>query len=168
VTQTTSALIRQFRKLNLKLLCCQIMFTNIDAFGWQLLISIYLILCSIVASKICFGSDRKRSKEIFVFLFLFLLVGIQYFYLLDVATFIPATRFYTYDVSLCLLLFISLIFEQENLKRNDCLESNKGGKRVKDGNETYDINPCFCNSAVAKCYSKSTGTFRWFSMCFIS
>eukprot|EP01040_Poterioochromonas_malhamensis_P001647 gene1647-1743_t len=102
------------------------MFENIESFGRQLLIAIYLIICTIIAAKISFA------------------IGIQYYYLIDVVTFVPATRFYTYD---------------SGLRRLECLHSTRGGKRPKKGNETYDFNPCFCDRTVADCYDKLTGAF---------
>jgi hypothetical protein len=74
------------------------MFSNIEAFGRQLLTSIYLIVCAIVAAQICFGYDKRKSREVFIVLSLFLILGIQYFYLIEVVSFVPATRFYVYDV----------------------------------------------------------------------
>lgn len=75
------------------------MFENLESFGRQLLIAIYLIICTIIAAKISFGNETRRIKEFSVIGILVLAIGIQYYYLIDVVTFVPATRFYTYDVS---------------------------------------------------------------------
>lgn len=76
------------------------MFDTITGFGDQLFTSIFLIVALIITSHIFFGFDTKKSKEAFIILFLLLLVAVQYYHLLKVSTFIPASRFFTYDVRL--------------------------------------------------------------------
>lgn len=75
------------------------MFQSIDGFGRVFLMAIYLVICAVVTSQIIYGTNQRKAKEIFIILFLILIVGIQYFYLIEVANFVPATRFYTWDVS---------------------------------------------------------------------
>ena len=82
------------------------MFDGIEGFGRQLFLSIYLIVCTIIAANLCFGYDFKRRKEVAIVGMLCLVIGIQYYYLLDVVTFVPATRYYVYNVRKCVLLVV--------------------------------------------------------------
>lgn len=74
------------------------MFVGIESFGRHLLLSIFILACTVMAARVSFGWKSKSSKDAAIVGVLCFLVGLQYYYLLDVVTFIPASRFYTYNV----------------------------------------------------------------------
>lgn len=74
------------------------MFENIEGFGRQLFVSLFLIACACISAHTAFGWKTNRTREVGVLLFLLLLIGIQYYYLVEVASFIPASKFFIYDV----------------------------------------------------------------------
>lgn len=86
------------------------MFNNIDAFGRQLFLSLFLIVCCIVAAHLCFGYDTRRAKEAFVIMILLLMIGVQYYFLVDTVSYVPATRFFVYNV-FNLFIFMSGEFD---------------------------------------------------------
>ena len=61
-----------------------------------------------------------------------LMVCTQCYYLILSSTYIPYFP-YTYN---------------GELKRYDCIDSGKGGKRPGNARETYDINPCYCHASA--------------------
>ena len=112
-------------------------------FADQAFSCIVLVLAAGLASHIAFGFGTKRAREMFVALILLLIVGTQLFHLINAATYIPATRFYTWN---------------SRLHREDCIRSSKGGKRPGKSTQTEDLNPCFCNAATGNiCTIVSTG-----------
>lgn len=79
----------------------------------------------------------------FVALILLLIVGTQMYHLIYAATYIPASRFYTWN---------------SRLHRSDCILSGKGGKRMGKSASSEDTNPCFCNAEVGSvCTIIATG-----------
>ena len=116
--------------------------------GWgeNIFSALCLLVSAGVTSHLAFGFGTRRAKELFAALVLALIVGAQYFHLVYAATYIPATRFYTWNPL---------------LHRTDCIESGKGGKRRGNDTTYENLNPCFCNgttpSYLAQCYSVTTG-----------
>lgn len=118
------------------------MFDDIFGFGRQFFTALVLILSAGVSVHICYGYGSRKARECFIFLLLLMAVSIQYFYVIQVSTYLPAGRFYTYDSSLI---------------RSQCIESGKGGKRPGDATLAFDLNPCFCLPEIANCTVLDTG-----------
>jgi hypothetical protein len=118
------------------------MFEGIESFGRHLLLCLFVLACTILAARLAFGWKARATREAALFGILCLLVGLQYYYLLDVVTFVPASRFFIYN---------------SKLMRSDCKNSGKGGKRIQGSTQSYDLNPCYCNSHVADCINRATG-----------
>jgi hypothetical protein len=87
------------------------MFQDIESFARHLFVALFLIACTILAVRISFGFKNNNAREAGIVGFLILLIGVQYYYLLSVATYLPSNQFYVYDNS---------------LTRLDCLQSSKG------------------------------------------
>lgn len=77
------------------------MFDNILGFGDQLFTVIVLVITAGISSHICFGFGTRKAKETFVGLILVLMVGTQFYHLINAATHIPANSPYTFNVRLC-------------------------------------------------------------------
>ena len=109
--------------------------------GWEEQIFTVLVLLTSagITSHIAHGFGTRKAKELFASLVLAIIVGGQLYHLIQAVTYIPATRFYTWN---------------DLLHRQDCIESGKGGKRAGNGTQYEDMNPCFCvNTALTECYS---------------
>ena len=91
-----------------------------------------------VSTHIVHGLGTKRARELFAMLVLCIIIGVQMFHLVHAVTYIPATRFFVW---------------KEILHRSDCIDSSKGGKRSGNNTQYEDTNPCFCQGALATCYS---------------
>jgi hypothetical protein len=118
-------------------------FNTILGFADQAFSCIVLLLAAGLASHIAYGFGTKKAREMFIALVLLLLVGTQLFHLINAATYIPASRFYTWNT---------------RLHRTDCIESGKGGKRMGKTSLTEDKNPCFCNAETGNvCTIIATG-----------
>lgn len=75
------------------------MFDGIEAFGRQLLSSIFILACTLLGARLAFGWKSELTRQAAVVGVLCLMVGLQYYFLLDVVTYVPSSRFFTYDVS---------------------------------------------------------------------
>jgi hypothetical protein len=75
------------------------MFDTIKGFGDQLFAVIVLAICAGITSHFCFGFGSKKAKETFVALILVLMVGTQFYHLIQAATYVPASKFYVFNVS---------------------------------------------------------------------
>ena len=74
------------------------MFNSILGFGDQLFTVIVLVVSAGISAHMCFGFGTKRAKEALVGLILVLMVGTQLYHLIDAATYVPASKFYVYNV----------------------------------------------------------------------
>lgn len=118
------------------------MFDDILGFGRQCFTVLVLLISAGISAHICYGYGTKRTKEAFISLILILIVGVQMYHLINAATYIPATRFYTFN---------------DELHRTDCIESGKGGKRPDLSTLVIDRHPCFCQSSILDCIDSSSG-----------
>jgi mannose/fructose/N-acetylgalactosamine-specific phosphotransferase system component IID len=75
------------------------MFDTIKGFGDQLFAVIVLVICAGITAHFCFGFGTKKAKETFVALILVLIVGTQFYHLIQAATYVPASKFYVFNVS---------------------------------------------------------------------
>jgi hypothetical protein len=75
------------------------MFNNIQGFGDQLFTVIVLLVSAGISSHICYGYGTRKAKEAFVGLILVLMVGTQFYHLINAVTFVPASKFQVYNVS---------------------------------------------------------------------
>lgn len=76
------------------------MFENSLEFGERLFAALVIVLCAGVSVHICVGFGSKKAKDTFIALILLTLVGVQMYHLIFAATFVPASRFYTFNVRL--------------------------------------------------------------------
>jgi hypothetical protein len=76
------------------------MFDTIKGFGDQLFAVIVLVVSAGISSHFCFGYGSKKAKEVFIALILVLIVGTQFYHLIQAATYVPASKFYVFDVSI--------------------------------------------------------------------
>lgn len=76
----------------------EIMFNSIQGFGDQLFSVIVLVIAAGISSHFCFGYGTKKAKETFIALILVLIVGTQLFHLINAATYVPASKFFVFDV----------------------------------------------------------------------
>lgn len=108
--------------------------------GWgeQGFTFLVLVLSAGVSTHIVHGLGTKRARELFAMLVLCIIIGVQMFHLVHAVTYIPATRFFVW---------------KEILHRSDCIDSSKAGKRSGNNTQYEDTNPCFCQGALATCYS---------------
>jgi len=108
--------------------------------GWgeQVFTLLVLLVSAGVAAHITHGYGTKKSRELFASLVLGIIVGGQLYHLVHAATYIPATRYYTWNPL---------------LHRDDCIDSGKSGKRVGNDTNTDDLNPCYCMGTLAECYT---------------
>jgi hypothetical protein len=74
-------------------------FDNILGFGDQAFTTIVLVLTAGISAHICYGYGTKKAKELFIGLILLLMVSVQLYHLVMAAVYMPATRFYVYNVS---------------------------------------------------------------------
>lgn len=74
------------------------MFDGIEAFGRQLLSAIFILACTLLGARLAFGWKSELTRHAAIVGVLCLMVGLQYYFLLDVVTYVPSTRFFTYDV----------------------------------------------------------------------
>lgn len=90
-----------------------IMFNSIQGFGDQLFSVIVLVIAAGISSHFCFGYGTKKAKETFIALILVLIVGTQLFHLINAATYVPASKFFVFDVrttvNLLRFIFIPII-----------------------------------------------------------
>ena len=91
-----------------------------------------LTLSLAVAVHIAHGMGTIKAKEAFVGGFLLLMVCAQCYYLIESSTYIPYFP-YTYN---------------GDLRRYDCVDSGKGGKRPGASKHIYDQNPCYCHASA--------------------
>jgi hypothetical protein len=82
------------------------MFDNIVEFGTQLFTAIVLLLSAGISAHMCYGFGSRKGREAFIGLILLLMVGTQFYHLIDAALYVPATRFYVYNVSMLILLLL--------------------------------------------------------------
>ncbi len=82
---------------------------NLLGLGDRLFSGIVLLLTAGICAHICYGYGTKKAKELFLGLILITMAGIQLYHLVNAAIYMPATRFYTYNVSggAVLVLFLS-------------------------------------------------------------
>jgi hypothetical protein len=73
------------------------MFSSIEGFGDQAFVSLVILALVVAAANV--GTGRFKTIELAVFMTASLLVGIQYFYVVKVATYIPASKHWVFDVS---------------------------------------------------------------------
>lgn len=78
-------------------------FTDIQGFGDQLFTVIVLVVCAGITSHMCFGFGTRKAKETFVALILVLIVGTQFFHLINAVTYIPVNKNYMFDVRIIVL-----------------------------------------------------------------
>ena len=116
------------------------MFENGLVASTEALMACVLTLSLAVAVHIAHGMGTKKAKESFVGGFLLLMVCTQCYYLILSSTYIPYFP-YTYN---------------GDLRRYDCVDSGKGGKRPGNARETYDINPCYCHTSAVCTLSNGT------------
>jgi hypothetical protein len=74
-------------------------FDDILSFGNHLFITLVLVLSAGISSSICHGTGTQKGRETFIVLILLLMAGVQMFHLINAVVYVPATRFYTYNVS---------------------------------------------------------------------
>lgn len=74
------------------------MFSSIFGFGYNIFITLVLLLTAGITAHLCYGYGTYKAKETYIMLILLLMIGTQMYYLINAATYIPATRFYTYNV----------------------------------------------------------------------
>ena len=108
------------------------------AWGEQIFTLIVLLVSAGVCSHITYGFGTKKARDLFASLVLLISVSGQMYHLIQAATYIPATRYFTWN---------------HLLHRDDCIGSNKGGKRVGNSTSYEDINPCYCVGTNAECYT---------------
>ncbi len=134
------------------------MFNSISGFSDQLFVCIFLVVICTIFAHFMFGNTTKHSKISFTGLVLILAVGTQLFYLISAAVHIPADQFYNFNVRFAFEIHnASNLVIQKNLHRNDCIESDKGGKRPGLSSFEFDTNPCYCLNSVGKCINRDTG-----------
>ncbi|RYY85274.1 hypothetical protein EON63_07730 [archaeon] len=86
-------------------------YITVFGFDESFLTVLALILSAFVSIHICFGRNNRRSREYSVMLVLILMVSTQYYFLGNVATYIPSSRFFVYNVSsiyvcMCMYMFV--------------------------------------------------------------
>jgi hypothetical protein len=114
------------------------------AWDEQIFTLVVLLVGAGVTSHIAHGFGTRKAKELFASLLLLIIVGGQMYHTIQAVTYIPATRFFTWD---------------SGLHRNDCIDSYKGGKRYGNSTDYEDLNPCYCvNTALTTCYSTIDGS----------
>jgi hypothetical protein len=74
-------------------------FNSFLGFGDQLFAGILLLVTAGISAHIVYGYGTKRAKELFVGLVLLTMACVQLYHLVNAAIYMPATRFYTYNVS---------------------------------------------------------------------
>jgi hypothetical protein len=74
-------------------------FYSIRSFGDQVFMAIFLVLVAGVSSSICYGGGTKRAREAFIAVILLIVMVVQVYHLIGAVNFIPASRFYVYNVS---------------------------------------------------------------------
>lgn len=81
------------------------MFEDILGFGDQYFVVIVLLLSAGITAHICHGYGTIKAKELFVALILVLLVGTQLYHLIYASVYVPATKFYVYNVRSIIYIF---------------------------------------------------------------
>lgn len=66
--------------------------------GNNVFIVLVLLVSAGITSHFIYGYGTRKAKDAFVLLVLLLIVGTQLFYLINAATYVPATRFYIFNV----------------------------------------------------------------------
>lgn len=74
------------------------MFSTIFGLGYNIFITLVLLLIAGITAHLCYGYGTYKAKETYIMLILLLMIGTQMYYLINAATYIPASRFYTYNV----------------------------------------------------------------------
>jgi hypothetical protein len=85
------------------------MFSTIFGFGYYIFITLVLLLTAGITAHLCYGYGTYKAKETYIMLILLLMIGTQMYYLINAATYIPASRFYTYNVR-----FFSFLIKNDN------------------------------------------------------
>ena len=62
--------------------------------------ALVLILCLALSSYRVARSSSFNVRDVFVASLLLLMIGYQYYWLVEVSTYIPSSKFYMYDVSM--------------------------------------------------------------------
>ena len=83
------------------------MLYSIADFASQCFSIIVIVTATIIATQICFGYGTRKAKESFVGLILFTLCAIQSYQLVFAVIYVPADRFFVYNVC---VLFKDLFF----------------------------------------------------------
>ena len=60
--------------------------------------AIVLLISAGLTSHFIHGYGTNEARNLFLFLILFILVSYQYYYVIQAANFIPATKFFIYNV----------------------------------------------------------------------
>jgi hypothetical protein len=151
------------------------MFDTIKGFGDQLFAVIVLVVCAGISSHFCFGYGSKKAKEVFIALILVLIVGTQFYHLIQAATYVPASKFFVFDVSCQVLITVLVatddyyhyfhILPQDSLHRSDCLLSNKGASilvisigMINAANRSCNLTMCLCKAGSAQLVLRSCTT----------
>lgn len=79
-------------------------FDSLFGLGNQLFSGIILFVSAGVCAHICYGYGTKKAKDMFAGLILLTMACIQLYHLINAAIYMPATRFYTYNVCFQLLV----------------------------------------------------------------
>lgn len=136
------------------------------AFDQQFLTVIALLASAFVSVHICFGQNTRKAREYCAILFLLLALAVQYYHLSNAVAYVPSSQFFTFSVSPAPCNALSCAdMLQADLIRLECKQSNKGGKRVVNSEDIWDINPCYCNSAVGVCKDFLSGLLICFLLC---
>jgi hypothetical protein len=76
-------------------------FNSILGFGDQTFTTIVLLLSAAITSHYVHGWGTRKGRDLFIVLVLLLILAVQYTHLIRAATYIPANRFYVWNVSSC-------------------------------------------------------------------
>ena len=74
------------------------MFTSLAGFGDQVFTALILILSAGITAQIIHGFGTRKAKETFIGLILLLMIAVQFYNLINAAIYVPASKFYIYNV----------------------------------------------------------------------
>ena len=73
-------------------------FYNLVAFGSQTFNVVVLLISAYLTAQFAYGYGTRRAREFFIALLLLLMLGVEFYYLIKAANFVPATRFFVLNV----------------------------------------------------------------------
>ena len=111
------------------------MFSTIFGFGYYIFITLVLLLIAGITAHLCYGYGTYKAKETYIMLILLLMIGTQMYYLINAATYIPASRFYTYNVR-----SFSLLIKNDN-DDHDMIYHHYYDCQLSSSHHQFDFHP---------------------------